>query len=261
MPQIPFGRFTSTLIALFEKGVRYATVVDAGCADGHFFLYHHDLGIFTDAAILNIDANAIYQPSLKAIKDVLGGHYFIGAVADRAGETEMTNAVHPYWDSLRPENDPYWKRINHLSGAKVKVPTETLDALAAKLKLKPPFLLKLDVQGGEVAALRGARKVLAETHAVICEADIDDFAEIDATLRQAGFGLFDLTELSWLADRTLGWFYPVYLSRKLDGIRRGSFWDEKDNARAIQMQIERRQTILKQNAAYLAHLRSARKPR
>lgn len=260
MSQIPSGTFTSTLIALFEKGVRYASVVDVGCADAHFFLSHHELGIFPDASILNVDANAIYEPSLKAIRDVMGGHYFIGAITDHAGEIEMTNAVHPYWNSLRPENDLYWERINRLAGPKVKVPTLTLDALVARLQLKPPYLLKLDVQGAEVQALRGPRGMLEETHAVICEADIDDFEEIDAVLREAGFGLFDVTVPKWLADRTLGWFYPVYLNRKLDDIRRHSFWDEKDNARVIQLQVDRRRAILEQNAAYLAHLRNARKP-
>jgi FkbM family methyltransferase len=191
MSQIQPGTFTSTLAALFEKGVRYASVIDVGCADGHFFLSHHSLGIFPGASILHVDANAIYEPSLKAIQEVLGGHYFIGAITDHAGEIEMTNAVHPYWNSLRPENDLYWERINRLAGTKVKVPTQTLDALASQLQLKPPYLLKLDVQGAEVQALRGARGVLEETHAVICEVDIDDFEEIDAVLREAGFGLFD----------------------------------------------------------------------
>jgi FkbM family methyltransferase len=258
--QIPPGTYTSSLIALFEKGVRYASVVDVGCADGHFFLSHHALGIFPDASILNIDANAIYEESLKAIQDVVGGHYFIGAITDHAGEIEMTNAVHPYWNSLRPETDLYWERINRLSGTKVKVPAQTLDLLVARLQLKAPYLLKLDVQGAEVQALRGARRVLEETHAVICEADIDDFEEIDAALREAGFGLFDLTAPNWLSDRTLGWFYPVYLNHKLDDIRRRSFWDEKDNARLVQSQVDRRKTILEQNATYLARLRAGRKP-
>ena len=261
MTQIPTGTFTSTLIALFEKGVRYASVIDVGCADGHFFLYHHAFGIFPDASILNVDANAIYEPSLKAIQEVMGGHYFIGAITDHAGEIEMTNAVHPYSDSLRPQNDLYWQRINRLGGTTAKVPAQTLDALVARLQLKPPYLLKLDVQGAEVLALSGARAVLEQTHAVICEADIDDFEEIDAALRRAGFGLFDLTVLNRLADRTLGWFYPVYLNRKLDGIRRHSFWDEKDNAQVIQAQVDRRRAVLEQNAAYLARLRTAPKPR
>ena len=68
-----FGSFSATLRNLFEKGVRYATVVDLGCADGHFVLTH--LPYLGGAVPLNIDANRIYENSLKSIKEVVGGHY------------------------------------------------------------------------------------------------------------------------------------------------------------------------------------------
>lgn len=77
-------------------------------------------------------------------------------------------------------------------------------------------------------------------------------------IREAGFGLFDIGGLHWLSDRTLGWFYPVYLNHKADGIRRRSFWDEENNAKVIQAQVDRRKRILESNAASLAHLRAAR---
>ncbi|WP_245287761.1 hypothetical protein [Bradyrhizobium sp. URHA0013] len=32
--------FSATLQNLFAKGVRYGTVIDLGCADGHFVLNH-----------------------------------------------------------------------------------------------------------------------------------------------------------------------------------------------------------------------------
>jgi hypothetical protein len=38
-----------------------------------------------------------------------------------------------------------------------------------------------------VQVLRGARDVLAHTHVVICEADMDDFQAINQTLVDAGF--------------------------------------------------------------------------
>jgi hypothetical protein len=61
-------------------------------------------------------------------------------------------------------------------------------------------LLKLDIQGAEKAALVGARSVLKSTHAVICEADIDDFQGINAVLADSGFVLYDLTGLNRLPD-------------------------------------------------------------
>ena len=34
------GTFTDSLKLLAAKGLRYRTVIDLGCADGHFFLQH-----------------------------------------------------------------------------------------------------------------------------------------------------------------------------------------------------------------------------
>jgi FkbM family methyltransferase len=248
-----FGSFSATLRNLFEKGVRYATVVDLGCADGHFVLTH--LPYLGGAVPLNIDANRIYENSLKSIKEVVGGHYRICAITDHEGEIEITESVHPYWSSLRPAGDVYWSRVNDLVKSKVKVTATTLDALVKELSLEPPFLLKLDVQGAEKAALRGARYMLENCSVVVCEADIDDFQDINAILLDAGFYLYDLTALQRLRDGTLGWFYPVYVSGKLADLKPQAFWDVADNAAAIGAQETRRKMILEQNAKILNRLR------
>src|SRR5215475_2774524 len=73
------------------------------------------------------------------------------------------------------------------SKTKAKIPATTLDMLVDKLALKPPFLLKLDVQGAEESVLDGAPSVLRNTHVVICEADIEDFQDINGALVKAGF--------------------------------------------------------------------------
>jgi FkbM family methyltransferase len=245
--------FSSTLERLHRKGVRYSTVIDIGCADGHFFL--SEMQHFPGAVPLNIDANRLYEPSLKEIRDVVGGHYRIGAITDFVGEIEITDSVHPYWSSIRSEGDPYWSRVNNLVKGKSKVPAITLDALAEQLSLKPPFMLKLDVQGAEKPALMGARSVLEDTHVIICEADIDDFQEINDVITSAGFFLYDITTLMRIADGTLGWFYPVYLHNKLSHLRAQSFWETKDNDTVINMQITRREQILKSNAEKLNRLR------
>jgi FkbM family methyltransferase len=238
---------------LFAKGVRYGTVIDLGCADGHFVLNHQScLG---GAVPLNVDANRIYEDSLKAIKEVLGGHYRICAITDHEGEIEITESVHPYWSSLRPAGDVYWSRVNDLVTSKVKVPATTLDALVEELSLKPPFLLKLDVQGAEQAALKGARDVLENCSVVVCETDVDDFQDINAMLLAAGFFLYDLTTLQRLRDGTLGWFYPVYVSGKLAHLKPQAFWDAGDNAAVIGVQETRRKMILEQNRKALNRLR------
>jgi FkbM family methyltransferase len=243
-----------SLRVLLSKGVRYSTVIDVGCADGHFFLNLSALGLVPGAVPLNIDANILYEDSLQAIRNVVGGHFRISAITDHEGESELTTSVHPYWASLRPKDDPYWQRVNNLSAAKKAVPATTLDTLRRQLALKPPFLLKLDVQGAEEEALRGATDVLKDTHVVICEADIDDFKEINDILGQNNFALYDVTGMERLSDGTLGWFYPVYINRALDFVRPKEFWDAKHNDSVVQVQVERRKRILKANAEMLARM-------
>lgn len=253
--------FSQTLLALAQKGVRYATVIDLGCADGHFFVDHFLMGLFQEAVPLNIDANATYEKSLQQIKETFGGHYRIAAASDAAGEIEMTTAVHPYWGSLRPRGDLYWERLNKLTSGVVRVPALQLDDLVAELGVAPPFMLKLDVQGAEVQALRGARKVLAETSVVVCEADIADFQAINSEIVAAGFDLFDITTVHRLADQTLGWFYPVYLNNKLAHVRPRRFWRESSNENIVQQQTKRRQEILERLAKVLPQIRAARAAR
>lgn len=63
-------------------------------------------------------------------------------------------------------------------------------------------LLKLDLQGVEAAALRGAGDLLRRTKAVYAEAQLipeyegaSTFAEIDQVLRNAGLGFYQMTDL------------------------------------------------------------------
>jgi FkbM family methyltransferase len=238
---------------LSDKGVRYATVIDVGCADGNFFLTH--MHLFPGAVPLNVDANELYEESLRAIKDVVGGDFRITAITDYVGEIELTESVHPYWSSIRPPDDSYWSRVNDLIRATVRVPATTLDALAKELAVEPPFLLKLDVQGAEQSALAGASGVLANTHTVICEADIDDFSNIDKMLTGAGFGLYDVTQLSRVSDGALGWFYPIYINKALDHVRPRALWDSAQNDAVIRVQVDRRAGILKWNSEKLNRIR------
>jgi FkbM family methyltransferase len=261
LANIPTGTFTGTLVGLFQKGVRYSTVIDVGCADGHFYVQHFRLGLLPGSTVLNIDANSIYENSLKTIQEVMGGHYVIAAVSDREGEVTLTTAAHPYWSSLRPPEDSYWEKGNRMNAGTATVAAVTLDGLAARLRLSEPYLLKLDVQGAEVQVLRGARAVLARTHVIICEADVDDFQEINQTLIEAGFELYDLTQLNWVGDRSLAWFYPVYLNRSLSHIKPRALWDESQNLHILQMQGDRRRAILRQLAEMLAEQRAARTKR
>src|SRR5712671_4453710 len=129
MTEFRVGSFSTTLAVLAQKGVRFATVIDLGCADGHFYLQHFEVGVLPGSTCVNVDANAIYEPSLKEIQQVLGGHYAIAAISDSDGEIELRTGSHPYWASLLSPEHPYWAGSHNRPGAAIKVRALTLDTL------------------------------------------------------------------------------------------------------------------------------------
>jgi hypothetical protein len=86
---------------------------------------------------------------------------------------------------------------------------------------------------------------------------VDEFQAVNDVLVDAGFGIYDLTQLNWIGDRSLAWFYPVYLHRSLDRIRPRTLWDKAQNPQVLQLQVDRRRLILKQLADMLAEQRAA----
>jgi FkbM family methyltransferase len=247
-------------IALLEaRGVKPRTLINIGAADGHLGVHLQSLGLIADAALVNIDAQPVYEDSLRRIAEALGGHYRICAVGRADGELGLTRGAHPYWSSLRPAGDPYWERVPNAGDETVRVPVRRLDGLVAELRLEPPFLLFMDVQGAEADVLDGAPTTLAATDAVILEADIDDFSLLHGRLDVAGFRLFDLAEFQRMPDQTLGWFYPLYVKPQF--LPRGAqraFWAESRTAEMIEAQRDRRREILASLEAQLPRLRARR---
>ncbi|MBM3522132.1 MAG: hypothetical protein FJX57_04180 [Alphaproteobacteria bacterium] len=94
---------------------------------------------------------------------------------------------------------------------------------------------------------------------MIIEADIDDFAGIHAALAAAGMTLFDLAYFNRAPDHTLGWFYPVYVSRALAARRVRRFWDPKHTADVVAQQEARRLRIQQLLDQQLPRLELARR--
>ncbi len=256
MAEFQLGTYLATLAILYQKGMRYATVIDLGCADGSFYLETFHIGLLPGSICVNVDANAMYEPSLKSIQEVVGGRYLIAGISDRDGEIELQTGSHPYWASLLPAEHPYWAGSHNRPGETVKVRALTLDTLMRELALKPPFLLKLDLQGGELAALRGGKELLGETDVIICETAPDEFPSVCEFLTTRNFSLFDLTTISRSADGLLGEFYPAFLNRRRDHIRtKNPINDPAQISDLIARMDQRRNQILESNAKMLAAIR------
>jgi hypothetical protein len=83
-PTFPRDILITPMIIMVENGVPITTFVDVGSADGTFGLTVLD-AINAGIQIVNLDAQDVYEDSLRRIAAMIGGHYFIGAVGDHDG--------------------------------------------------------------------------------------------------------------------------------------------------------------------------------
>ena len=258
MLRFEVGGFFAAIALALKQGVPVASVIDLGCADGNFSVTLRRMGHLAAAELLNIDAQAIYEPSLRRIRRALGGHYRICAVSDRAGTVTLTAGAHPYWSSLRAPTDDYWRKLHGAFAGAVSVPARTLDEIVAETGSSPPHLIKLDVQGGECAALAGAPRTLAATSIIIVESLVDDFADIHRLISAADFDLFDLTHLQRGPEHNLAWFYPVYVHRRFRPAAPRPYWSSETAPQVLASQAERRSAVLRELDALLAPFEAAR---
>lgn len=112
------------------------------------------------------------------------------ALADRRGEAELTVTVDSQSSSLLRPSAPF--AFMATTGT-ITVPLRTLDEFELA-RAGSHVLLKLDVQGYELAVLRGAARTLRATDLVECELSLAPLydgqalaEEVMAELRRAGF--------------------------------------------------------------------------
>jgi FkbM family methyltransferase len=79
---------------------------------------------------------------------------------ENGGADFFSNSLH-YTNSLLPNNTEYTKGNERYDPiATLKVKTETLDSYCLRNKIERIHILKMDVQGGEMLVLEGAKKML-----------------------------------------------------------------------------------------------------
>jgi FkbM family methyltransferase len=130
------------------------TVIDLGANTGHFAASCASLVGKTGRLHL-IEANPYL---ISRLQQSFGSHKEFSihhaAAGDHSGTVTFSVATFSGWSSLVP-NDTYDVR------EQISVPLMTLDELVAKNDLQRVRLLKLDIEGGEFAALRGASLALS----------------------------------------------------------------------------------------------------
>ena len=107
----------------------------------------------------------------------------------------------------------------------VTVPTTTLDQFCAEHEIKHINVLKLDIQGGELLALRGAQRMLAAgaidlIYSEVSFSPIYDgqafFHDLAPLLLGYGYPLYNLFPLTHTRNGIVSWTDAIWISSEME---------------------------------------------
>lgn len=156
---------TAVLAHYRRLGLAPATVIDVGVGTGTPDLYQ----AFPTADLLLIEPLEEWRGYAEQIARTRPTQIALVAAGPRAGEREITVHRAPVCSSLlgTPRDE------NHY--ATRSVPVARLDDLIAEARLPGPFVIKADVEGGELDVLTGGLGALRDTELVLLEVSLFQF--------------------------------------------------------------------------------------
>ena len=144
-------------------GFKPKTVIDVGVAYGTDGLY-----IFPSAKLVLIEPlKNQFEPYIKEIQKKYDAMVVWCAVGQDCCEIELNLPIEPAGSSIYSIKDDFDSDV-----CTVTCQMKTLDVIVMEMDLKGPFLLKLDVGGAELNALKGADSMLKETPYLILEVSL-----------------------------------------------------------------------------------------
>jgi FkbM family methyltransferase len=170
---------------LYRRGIRPATVIDVGVADGTFELYEG----FPDARFLLIEPMSEFDDTLRFVAKRYGATVVRAAADDAHGELQISVLDDLHGVSLLRADGIHQRTV----------PTVRVDDVCRQEGLEGPYVLKVDVQGAELRVLDGAPRVLAQCAVVILETSLFEFtpgmpqiADVVAYLGERGMVPYDI---------------------------------------------------------------------
>lgn len=188
-----FQAIEASLASLSARGFRPCTVIDGGANTGAFT--RTALELFPDATVHAVEPQPGCLMALETLRAGGGGRIVVHPVALCAPEDDGK--------SLQLATDPASISTGaHIAQEGLSVPCRTLDsALASYIARMEHVLLKLDLQGYELHALRGAERTLRMTDVVLTEASFyaqayePQISDLVGFLASHGFELYDVASI------------------------------------------------------------------
>jgi len=187
-------------------------------------------GLFPDAQIHCFEP---FPESHKALTDAFPSSERVRthalAVSAEVGTRTLYVNKASVTNSLFPTSDIYRERharsdITTTTGS-ITVPTTTLDEFCAQRAIEHINVLKLDIQGGELLALRGAERLLraAAIDVIYSEVNFSPiyegqayFHELAPLLLERGYHLYDLFPLTYTRRGIVSWTDALWISSEIE---------------------------------------------
>jgi FkbM family methyltransferase len=171
-------------------GLAPATVIDVGVAAGTPGLY----AAFPDAALLLVEPVAEWHAQLEALGASRRVELVRGAAGPEPGSFDLrvhrVLACSSTMGSRRGDDAEFERRT---------VPVVPLDDAVRDAGLAGPYVVKVDVEGGELDVLAGASAVLEEADAVLLEVSLfqlnegaPQFGDVVRWMHERGWVVYDL---------------------------------------------------------------------
>jgi FkbM family methyltransferase len=174
---------------LRSLGYSPAAVIDVGVGNGTFDLYD----AFPNASFLLIEPLEEFRPVLDDIAQRYRASYVLAAAGGARGSTVIFVHAHLEGSSV------FQERGEQTGIVAREVEMVAIDDLCDEKSLTGPYLIKVDVQGGELVALSGAARSLSDAEVVILEVSLFQFVEggpevydIVAFMKANGFVAYDM---------------------------------------------------------------------
>jgi len=188
------------LLSQVQKlGFSPATVIDVGAASGTFSNQCHQ--VFPAATYLLIEPlQEFLSPLKRLLKTIPQAHCEHAAASSYEGSMRLNVHHDLVGSSLYNEVE----EGTDINGTPREVRTVTIDGMVARRQARPPYLIKIDVQGAELDVLRGAENALKHTEYILLEVSLfqffkngPSFSDVVAYMKDKGFVPYDLYELQY----------------------------------------------------------------
>lgn len=178
---------------LKRSGIRPRTVVNVGVGRGTPQLYE----AFPEAFQVLIEPLKEHEPRLRRILRRYKGEYFLTAVG--SSNRKATLSAEPTKNQMSSFHERTATTSTGDPTEKREVSVITLDTLAERHNLRPPYGLKIDTEGRELEVIKGATDFLRKTQFVVAGVSHEplgyrsySFPEFTETMTRNGFFLWDI---------------------------------------------------------------------